>query len=69
MDQWSVIVDLTVLLGAALVLGALCERYRQSAIVGYLIAGMLLGPNALQWISNSAEVELLARHLRDRCLS
>jgi Kef-type K+ transport system membrane component KefB len=63
MDQWSVIVDLTVLLGA------LCERYRQSAIVGYLIAGMLLGPNALQWISNSAEVELLARHLRDRCLS
>jgi len=60
MDQWSVIVDLTVLLGAALVLGALCERYRQSAIVGYLIAGMLLGPNALQWISNSKEVELLA---------
>ena len=33
---------------------------RQSAIVGYLIAGMLLGPNALQWISNSTEVELLA---------
>lgn len=60
MSQWTVIVDLTVLLGAALVLGALCERYRQSAIVGYLIAGMLLGPNALRWISNSAEVELLA---------
>jgi CPA2 family monovalent cation:H+ antiporter-2 len=60
MDQWSVIIDLTVLLGAALVLGALCERYRQSAVVRYLIAGMLLGPNALQLISNSMEVELPA---------
>ena len=60
MDNWSVIVDLTMLLGAALVLGALCERYRQSAIVGYLVAGMLLGPNAFQVISNSAEVELFA---------
>ena len=60
MDSWSVIVDLTVLLSAALVLGALCERFRQSAIVGYLIAGMLLGPNAFQVLSNSAEVELLA---------
>ena len=60
MDSWSVIVDLTVLLCAALALGALCERFHQSAIVGYLIAGMVLGPNALQWISSSTEVELLA---------
>jgi CPA2 family monovalent cation:H+ antiporter-2 len=60
MDSWSVIVDLSVLLCAALVLGALCERFRQSAIVGYLIAGMVLGPNALQWISSSTEVEMLA---------
>jgi CPA2 family monovalent cation:H+ antiporter-2 len=60
MDQWTVIVDLTVLLGGALLLGALCERFHQSAIVGYLIAGMLLGPNALQLISNNTEVELLA---------
>jgi len=60
MDAWSIIVDLAVLLSAALVLGALCERLHQSAIVGYLIAGMLLGPNALQVLGNGAEVELLA---------
>jgi len=60
MDSWSVIVDLTLLLGTALVLGALCERFRQSAIVGYLLAGMLLGPNAFNVLSNTEEVELLA---------
>ncbi|QDU66202.1 cation:proton antiporter [Engelhardtia mirabilis] len=60
MDAWTILVDLTVLLSAALVLGALCERVRQSAIVGYLIAGMLLGPNALQVISSGTEVDLLA---------
>ncbi len=60
MGPWSILVDLTVLLSAALVAGALCERFRQSAIVGYLLAGMLLGPNVLQVISSSAEVEFLA---------
>ncbi|MFT5152656.1 MAG: CPA2 family monovalent cation:H+ antiporter-2, partial [Planctomycetota bacterium] len=60
MNEWTVIADLTVLLGAALLLGALCERLRQSAIVGYLLAGMLLGPNALQVLSSTTEVELLA---------
>jgi len=60
MNEWTVIADLTVLLGAALLLGALCERLRQSAIVGYLVAGLLLGPNALQVVSSTAEVEVLA---------
>ena len=60
MGPWSILIDLTLLLSAALVAGALCERFRQSAIVGYLLAGMLLGPNALEVISNSEEVEFLA---------
>jgi CPA2 family monovalent cation:H+ antiporter-2 len=60
MDEWIVIVDLALLLGAALVLGALCERIGQSVIVGYLVAGMLLGPNALALIESSDEVEMLA---------
>ncbi|MEE9391816.1 MAG: cation:proton antiporter [Planctomycetota bacterium] len=60
MESWNIIIDLSLLLGAALLLGALCERFRQSAIVGYLIAGMLLGPNAFQVVSSGEEVELLA---------
>lgn len=44
MDYWSVLFEILVLLGAAFVFGALAERLRQNAIVGYLLAGTLLGP-------------------------
>ena len=59
-DLWASLVDVIILLLAALVLGAICERFKQSAILGYLLAGTLLGPNALNWISNEKEVEALA---------
>jgi CPA2 family monovalent cation:H+ antiporter-2 len=36
--------EVLLLLSLALVLGALAERLRQSAVVGYLLAGMALGP-------------------------
>ena len=60
MDLWSALFSILVLLSAALVLGVLCERLRQSPILGYLLAGTLLGPNALALISDSAEVSALA---------
>jgi len=59
-DMWGPLFDLLILLTAALLLGALCERLRQNAIVGYLLAGMLLGPNALDVISSGAQVRALA---------
>jgi hypothetical protein len=59
MDNWSVLFDILILLLAALILGVVCERLRQSPILGYLAAGTLLGPNALQFIS-SREVSVLA---------
>jgi len=60
MDLWNSLLDVIILLGAALVLGAIFERFRQSAILGYLLAGTLLGPNALHWISNEESVKALA---------
>ncbi|MCB9891942.1 MAG: cation:proton antiporter [Planctomycetes bacterium] len=48
------------LLATALVLGALAEKLRQSAIVGFLLAGMLLGPNVFGFVRNDAEVGILA---------
>jgi CPA2 family monovalent cation:H+ antiporter-2 len=59
-DVWGALFDLLILLAAALLLGALCERLRQSAILGYLLAGMLLGPNTLNVISNEQQVRALA---------
>lgn len=60
MDSWGLLFDVLVLLGSAFVLGAACERLRQSAVLGYLVAGMCLGPNALGWVSGQGEVEVLA---------
>ena len=60
MDSWGLLFDVLILLTAALVLGAGCERFRQSAILGYLVAGSLLGPHALGWVSSQQEVEALA---------
>ncbi len=60
MDLWSVLFDILILLLTALVLGVVCERLRQSPILGYLAAGTLLGPNALQFISSASEVSALA---------
>ncbi len=53
---WSILWDILVLLAMALVLGTLAERLGQSVIVGYLIAGTLVGPNVLGWISTQGEL-------------
>lgn len=52
--------EILVLLGGALVLGLLCERFRQSAILGYLAAGTLIGPNAIGLVSEGEHVRHLA---------
>jgi CPA2 family monovalent cation:H+ antiporter-2 len=58
--DWSTLLDVLVLLLAALALGALCESLKQSAILGYLLAGTLLGPNALNWMPSHEAVENIA---------
>lgn len=54
------VVDILILLGAALALGMLAERLRLSAILGYLVAGTLVGPNVLGWVNPSERVDYLA---------
>lgn len=44
MDIWYVLLEILGLLGASFMLGALAERLGQSAIIGYLAAGVILGP-------------------------
>jgi len=43
-----------------MVLGAVFERFRQSAILGYLLAGFILGPGALKLVANDADLSLMA---------
>lgn len=44
MDLWQFLMELVLLLGGAFVLGAAAQRLRQSPIIGYLLAGTVIGP-------------------------
>jgi CPA2 family monovalent cation:H+ antiporter-2 len=44
MDIWETLAKLVLLLGSAFALGAAAQRLKQSAIIGYLLAGTILGP-------------------------
>jgi len=58
--QWHILLEILVVLAAALLLGTLAEQLRQSAIIGYLLAGALVGPNALNLVASADDVELIA---------
>ena len=60
MNIWTALLDVLILLLAAMILGALCERLKQSAILGYSLAGTSLGPNALNWMPNYEAVSSIA---------
>jgi len=44
---WEPLFGIIVLLALAMTLGSIAERLKQSAIVGFMLAGLLLGPNVL----------------------
>jgi CPA2 family monovalent cation:H+ antiporter-2 len=57
-DFWYLLLELTMLLGVAFLLGATAQRLRQSPIIGYLLAGTIVGPllfNA-EAVNQSAEL-------------
>ena len=51
-DEYALLVNLSVSLIAALVCGLITEKLRLSPIVGYLIAGIVLGPNTPGFVGN-----------------
>ena len=57
---WTMLFQLLALLGLALVLGMLFERFKQSAILGYLMAGTLLGPGLFNVIDQGSGVPVIA---------
>lgn len=55
-EIWHSLLEILLLLGLAMILGTFAERLRQSAIVGYLIAGTVIGPSVLGFVSNQQEI-------------
>jgi len=52
--------ELAIVVLAALVCGMALARLRQPAIVGYILAGVILGPSGLAFVSNRESVAILA---------
>ena len=59
-SSWPIITDVVILLTAALLLGTLAEQLRQSAILGYLLAGTLVGPSVLGLVGSGEQVNVIA---------
>lgn len=60
MEHASDLTGLAIVVLTALTCGMVMARIRQPALVGYLIAGVLLGPGGLQLVENRGHVSLLA---------
>ncbi|HZD26428.1 MAG TPA: cation:proton antiporter, partial [Alphaproteobacteria bacterium] len=54
------LLQIAIVATVALVLGLALQRLRQPAIVGYIFAGVLLGPSGFGLISSERPVEILA---------
>jgi CPA2 family monovalent cation:H+ antiporter-2 len=57
---YDLILTLTGGLGAALVLGYLTQRFGLSPIVGYLLAGTIVGPHTPGFVADTSLAEQLA---------
>ena len=59
-DHGTDITALAIVALAALMCGIIMRRLHQPAVLGYIVAGALLGPSGLELVSNRAGIQLLA---------
>ena len=59
-NSWSPFAEILILLTTAMVMGTIAERLRQSAIVGYLLAGTIVGPHVFKLVQNAQSVNTAA---------
>ncbi len=56
----TLVQTIVLVLGASIVVVALCQRFRIPAVVGYIITGVLIGPHGLGWIKDAHSIHLLS---------
>ena len=60
MEELSLLVDLVIVLVAALVGGVIARTLKLPVILGYLVGGIAVGPYALRLVSDTGQIETLA---------
>lgn len=60
MSEFAVLRELLILLAVIIPIVFSCQKLRVPAVVGFLIAGMIMGPDGLGLIRNGEQVETLA---------
>ena len=60
MHDLIVLRDLLILVGVAIPIVALAQQVRVPSVVGFLLAGVVIGPNGLALISGTEEIGALA---------
>jgi len=56
----EILIDILLLLAVTVLVVGLFQRLRIPAIIGYLAVGVLIGPNALSWLTDAEEIHFMA---------
>src|SRR6185436_949143 len=59
-DHSNVLLALFVMLAAAKIMAEIFERLKQPAVVGEILAGVIIGPSILGWVAPSDLITILA---------
>lgn len=59
-DHTSVLLSLFIMLAAAKLMAEVFERLKQPAVVGEILAGVIIGPSVLGWVAPSELISILA---------
>ena len=60
MEDVRLVVDIVIALGAATIGGLLAQRLGLPALIGYILAGLVIGPNTPGLVADVDRVQLLA---------
>ena len=59
-ESAAILLDLFIMLAAAKLMAEVFERLRQPAVVGEILAGVVIGPSILGWVAPSEIINILA---------
>ena len=59
-ELWLFVLDIVIVLGAAVVLGIVCERLHLGSVVGYLLAGVIVGPGVANLVVRGEVIDIIA---------